>query len=287
MRIISGFPISTSAYLGQLVAHLLDDAVVLVGVALVAAAEDAGAGHEGVGTRRGDLGDVVHLHAPVDLQADVAAGSLDTLTRLLELLQRRGNEALTAEAGVHRHDEDHVDLVHDVVEVVQRRGRVEHQACLASLAVDQLQAAVDVLGGLGMEGDVAGAGLGEVADDAVHRLHHQVHVDDRVDAVLAQSIAHQGTDGEVGHIVIVHHVEMDEITPGCKDIVTLLPQLCEVCGEDGRRQYEIGHNRELPAGRSGLRENGQVEGRATDPCQSGIVRVKRYMLPDSAAVFTR
>src|SRR3546814_2135905 len=51
--------------------------------------------------------------------------------------------------------------------------------------------------GLGMEADVGGAGPGEVGDDAVDRLDHQVHVDRRGHPVLAQRLAHQWAEGEV------------------------------------------------------------------------------------------
>src|SRR3546814_2292167 len=65
--------------------------------------------------------------------------------------------------------------------------------------------------GLGMEADVGGAGPGEVGDDAVDRLDHQVHVDRRGHPVLAQRLAHQWADGEVGHVVVVHHVEVHPV----------------------------------------------------------------------------
>ena len=39
-----------------------------------------------------------------------------------------------------------------------------------------------------MEGDHGGAGVGEHADQVVHRADHQMHVDGRGDAVLAQGL---------------------------------------------------------------------------------------------------
>jgi len=50
---------------------------------------------------------------------------------------------------------------------------------------DQRDGAVDVLARLRVEADESGAGRGEVRDDAVDRLHHQMHVDRRLDAVTA------------------------------------------------------------------------------------------------------
>jgi hypothetical protein len=127
--------------------------------------------------------------------------------------------------------------------------RVEDQPGLAAFALDQLQGAVDVLGGLGVEGDVAGPGLGEIGDDPVDRLDHQVHVDGRGHAVLAQGLADQRTDRQVGYVVIVHHVEVHDVRAGAQHIVDLLAQACEIGGEDGRGdQIRKGHGE--PRGRS-------------------------------------
>jgi hypothetical protein len=130
----------------------------------------------------------------------------------------------------------------------ERRGRVEHQAGLAALAVDQLQRAVDVLAGLGVEGDVGGAGLGEVRDDAVHRLDHQVHVDGRGDAVLAQGLADQRADGQVGHVVVVHDIEVHDVGAGGQHVVDLLAELGEVGGQDGRGDQVFSGHRWSPVG---------------------------------------
>ena len=43
--------------------------------------------------------------------------------------------------------------------------------------VDEADRAVDVLGRFRMEADVGGARAREIGDDAVDRLHHEVHVD--------------------------------------------------------------------------------------------------------------
>ena len=99
--------------------HLVDHRLI------IGAAEDGAAGHESVGAGCRDALDVRHLDAAVDLEADVAAGSLDEAAGALDLAQRGVDEALAAEAGVHAHDQDQVDLVDDVLERIQRRGRVE------------------------------------------------------------------------------------------------------------------------------------------------------------------
>src|SRR4051812_41538035 len=78
---------------------------------VVGLAEDGAAGDEGVGPGIGHLANVVDLDAAIDLEPDVAATLVDDLARLLDLLQRRGNEALPTEARVHAHDENQIHLV--------------------------------------------------------------------------------------------------------------------------------------------------------------------------------
>src|SRR5690606_21791816 len=165
------------------------------GGTVVAAAEDGRAGDEGVGAGGGDAADVGHLHSAVDLEADVAAAGFDQFARLGDLVKDVVDETLAAEARVDGHQQHHVDAVDDVLEVCQRGGRVEHQSGAAALVADQLRRAVDVFGGLGMEGDVRGPGAGEVGHDPVHRLDHEVHVDGGGDAVPAQGLAHLRADG--------------------------------------------------------------------------------------------
>src|SRR5450830_1573117 len=100
---------------GQFAAHGVDDGLV------VGLAEDGGTGHEGVGAGFGGGCDVVDFDAAVDFQHDVAAGVVDPAAHRGNLLQCLGNERLAAEARIDGHDQDDVDLVHDVVKEMQRR----------------------------------------------------------------------------------------------------------------------------------------------------------------------
>lgn len=100
------------------------------------------------------------------------------------------------------------------------------------------------------------AGIDEVADDAVNGVNHEVDVDGGLDTVVAESLAHAGpdlqdnrcqtvrmreqtgrgrgrgrgtglgevkweTDGEVGDVVVVHDVEVDNVSAGSDHVVDL------------------------------------------------------------------
>ena len=98
-------------------------------------------GDKGIGASPGDFGDIVHLDAAVDLQPDSASGlsriRFDTLPRLPQFAQRCRDEGLPAKPGIDAHQQHQVDFVHDVVEITQRRRRIEHQPGLAALFPDQ------------------------------------------------------------------------------------------------------------------------------------------------------
>ncbi|MNC57991.1 hypothetical protein D3C75_1076940 [compost metagenome] len=90
-----------------------------------------------------------------------------------------------------------------------------------------------MLRGFRVEGDVGGTRFDKVANDAVNRADHQVHVDRRSNAVLAQSGTDHRTDGQVGDIVIVHDIEVDDVGTRSQYLVDVLAQSGEIGGENG------------------------------------------------------
>jgi len=84
-----------------------------------------------------------------------------------------------------------------------------------------------------VEGDVGGAGFDEVADDAVDRADHQVHVDRRGNTVLAQGGADHRANGQVGNVVVVHDIEVDDVGTRSQYLVDVFTQAGEIGGEDG------------------------------------------------------
>jgi hypothetical protein len=54
-----------------------------------------------------------------------------------------------------------------------------------------------------------------------------VDVDDRL-REWTDRFAHQRTDGEVGHVMVVHHVEMHQVGAGRHDVAHFLAQPREI-----------------------------------------------------------
>ena len=86
--------------------------------------------------------------------------------------------------------------------------------------------------GLGMHDDQVGAGLGEGLEIGVGRRDHQVGVEAAWSLCGAERLHDVRAEGDVGHEMAVHHVEMDPVRAGLVDRAHLLAQAGEVGGED-------------------------------------------------------
>ncbi len=93
-----------------------------------------------------------------------------------------------------------------------------------------------------MKGDVSRAGLGKIRDNAIHRLDHQVHVYRRGHAVLAQRLAYQGTDGQIWHIMVVHHVKVHDVCACGEYVINFLTEPGEVGGKNTGSDFIHGND---------------------------------------------
>ena len=65
-------------------------------------------------------------------------------------------------------------------------------------------------GCFGVKGNNIGSRLGEVRNNAVNRLDHQMDIDNRL-GQGTDRFTHERANGEIGHVVIIHHIKMDDI----------------------------------------------------------------------------
>ena len=94
-----------------------------------------------------------------------------------------------------------------------------------------------------MEGDQVRTRLGKIGHDAIHRLDHQVHIDEGFDAVVTQGLTDHGAYGQVGDIMVVHHVEVHHVGPGGQHLGHILTQTGKVGGEDRGGNQKVFHQR--------------------------------------------
>jgi len=90
-----------------------------------------------------------------------------------------------------------------------------------------------------MKADDRRARLGEVGNDAVDGLHHEVHVDGHA-AVWPVSPRTRAGHGEVGDVMVVHHVEVHEVRAPRDDVLHLVAEAREIGGKEARRDADNG-----------------------------------------------
>ena len=89
-----------------------------------------------------------------------------------------------------------------------------------------------MLGRFGVEGDIGGAGFDKVADDAIDRADHQMRIDRCGDAVLAQGGADHRADGQVGYVMVVHDIEVNDISTRGEYVVHFFAETGEIGGKN-------------------------------------------------------
>ncbi len=164
-----------------------------------------------------------------------------------DLVEGKGDKLLSAEAGIHAHDEHVVDHGEDVDDEVDARGRIQDDAGLHAVVDDQLERAVQVRAGLVVDAEPVGARIGEGGDEIVGVIDHQVAVE-RQACGFAQARDHGRAEGDVGDKVAVHDVDVDGGAAAALGRGNLVGQMGKIRGKDGGQQLDHGFEMELLAG---------------------------------------
>ena len=199
-------------------------------------AEDGRARDKAVHPGHRRLLDGVFVDAAVDLHHDGQLAGIDQTAGDSNLGQHLGDELLPAEPRFDRHDQQGVELAQDLQVRLQRGAGFDAQTGLGAGGADVAGHADRVVGRLGMEGDVVGAGLGVRGRPAVRVVDHQMAVHRDVGR-LQQRLDHRQPDGQVRYEVVVHHVDVQPVGAGHHG--GFVGQPGEVGGQD-RRRYQRG-----------------------------------------------
>lgn len=144
-----------------------------------------------------------------------------------------GDERLPAKAGVDCHQQNQVGEGEEMRESGEGCRRVESDAASHSGGVDGGGGAVGMTAGFGVEGEAVRAGFGEGGDERIHGFGHQVGVQKGVRRlrVLAQGAAGECAEGEIGDIVVVHHIQVQPVGAGCEGGCGFFAESGEIRGE--------------------------------------------------------
>ena len=195
--------------------------------------EEGGAGHEGVGAGGAAFGAGLGVDSAVDFEAELEAGLAAPGVELGDLGQHVAAEGLSAEAGLHGHDEKEIDLGEEGLGEFGRRAGVEHEAGLATELADAGEQCAVIDGGLEVEADEVGAGFGEGLHEVLGVVQHEVDVEKEAGHLAAELGDHLRAEGEVGHEVAVHDVQVQPRRAGGRDLRGALGQAGVLAGENG------------------------------------------------------
>jgi hypothetical protein len=203
------------------------------GACRVVGAEDRRAGHEHVGAGLGALLDGLLVHAAVDLEPDRGTVLGHQGAGPPQFRQHDVEEVLAAEPGLHRHQQQHVDLGQQVLVRLHCRARVEGEPGAGACGADGAQCPDRGVHRLRVDRHVARAGLGVLRCPAVRIGNHQVAVD-RHRGVLEQRLDDGQAECQVRHEVVVHDIHVQPVRDA-GDRGSLIGQPGKVRGKDARR----------------------------------------------------
>ena len=175
--------------------------------------------------------------AAVDFDAEVESHLFAQLGEMGDLVERERQELLSAEAGVDAHDEDVVQHGENFDEGIDGGGGVEDDAGEHTVMHDLLQSAMEVAADLLVDAHQVGPGFGEVGDEGVGVFDHHVAVEGQP-GDGAEGLDHGRPEGDVGHEVAVHDVDVEEGGSAAFGRGDLVGEMGEVRGEDGCGQFD-------------------------------------------------
>src|SRR5450631_1662407 len=116
-----------------------------------------------------------------------------------------------------------------MIQVGERRCRIESQTCPTSMFSNKRQTAINVLGGFGMKRNYVSPGLGKHGNKTVHGLDHQVHVNWNR-RIGSDRFAKDWSECQIRNVVIIHDVKVNKIGTGFDNISDFIAQSGKVGG---------------------------------------------------------
>ena len=194
--------------------------------------EDCGPGHEDPRSGRSDVSGCCGGDPSIHFKQGRSARFVDEAAHRADLREHFGQERLSAEAWVHRHDEDEIEAIQNVSERVLRRVGIEGDAGGGPELSDPAQCSAEMGTRFDVHCDDVSTGVDEHLEKVVGIGDHEVNIDGSL-CGGAHSLDDEGADRDVRNEVTVHDVDMNPISARGHDISNVVGQSTEVGGEDG------------------------------------------------------
>jgi len=194
--------------------------------------EYSAAGDQDLGTGTHYVGDGLVMDATVNFNAEAELARLPDFRQQLNLLQGRVDKGLATEAGVHAHNQDMMNQRKNLIEGVDRCGRVYDYSGLASVRCDQMKGAIEMDAGFLVDGDPISAGLGKCRDEVVRPINHEMAIERNF-----QDFAKRGydrrPDRDIRDEVAIHDVHVDDACSPFDGGLGFRAEAREVSRQDG------------------------------------------------------
>ena len=177
------------------------------------------------------------MDAAVDFNAEAELARLADFREQFNFLEGRVDKGLPTEAGIHAHDKNMMDQRKNLVEGMDRCGRVNDHSGLASVRGDQMQGAIEMDAGFLVDRDPSSAGFRESGDEFVRPFNHEMTIEwDFRD--FAKRGYDRRPDGDIRDEVAIHHVHVENGGTSFDSGLDFRAETSEVSRQDGRSEID-------------------------------------------------
>jgi hypothetical protein len=177
------------------------------------------------------------MDAAVDFNSKAEAARLPDFREQRNLLQGRMDKGLATEAGVHAHDKDMMNQRKNLIESMDRCGRVYNYSGLASVRCDQMKAAIEMDAGFLVDRDPISPSFGKCGDELVRPFNHEMAIEwNSRDSAKRSNDG--GPDRDVRDEMTIHNVHVENSGSPFDNGLGFRAEASEVSREDGGSELD-------------------------------------------------
>ena len=140
--------------------------------------------------------------------------------------------ALSTKPWVHRHHQHHVNKIENVLHGASRSVWVESNSRSGAHVADVLKRAMQVRACFSVNDEALATSFDVTLRHDIGCVDHEVRFK-RLCCVRTNCSNHVGSEGEVGHELAVHHVELNDVDAGFIKCMDFFTKLGEISGQYG------------------------------------------------------